>query len=253
MVGRRKSLLLFTEELSLPGTPDTKSLEFNTSEALQEVNQTLSIANEWSILMWIKPLTAVDNREWFEVTSPGNANKIFIHTNGATDPKFQIQLYNSSATEFKRYRWSSGVFSVGTWALVVVTWDGTDLLLYVDAQEHTVSLKTIDDSGTTTNATRTTLIGGGGLDGFQGHLHSTAIFNTVLTQNSMDEIYQHRKSFDLRHNFNGYTQRDNLQHYWRHGFNASDIGEDLGFGSPKIDVGDNAINITADDIVEDAP
>jgi hypothetical protein len=57
------------------------------------------------------------------------------------------------------------------------------------------------------------------------------------------------QTFDNRYDSGNYASSANLQHYWRHGGDKTDIGRDWGNASTLIDVGDNAVNITSSDIV----
>jgi hypothetical protein len=58
---------------------------------------------------------------------------------------------------------------------------------------------------------------------------------------------------NLALNSGNYVSKANLVHWWRLGHDSGDIGKDYGTGSPFIDVMTNAANISAADIVVDAP
>lgn len=238
--------------------PDPFALDFDGStEALvNSTDNTIGIANQWSVAVWLKPSVVAANWHLFVVDpSIGQNNDIVIfHVN--TGFQFRASIHTSAGTLFKAYQWSNAFLSVGTWAHIVLTWDGTDLKLYQNATETAPDNTVADSAGTMTDTGRQTLIGTSttaGANFFPGRLHSTAVFDIALDQAAITEIYDGKGAFDLRVDQNNYNQSENLQHYWRHGFNSSNIGEDLGNASTLIDVGDNALNITAADIVEDAP
>lgn len=249
-----------------PGTPDNFALDFDGStEVLANITeQPIGIANVWTIAQWIKVDELNGDRRFIQInqdqTLPGgSANRILIH-HGALD-HLRVFINSSVPGVIKHYNWTPSPLVVDEWKHLVVTWNGTLLKLYVDGSERTPSDKFVDNAGTMTDSNRRVHIGAGadGSDNdyednfFKGDLHSTAILNVALDQANITQIFGNRAESDLRYNFQHYNQAAALQHYYRHGFNSGDIGEDLGNASTLIDVGDNAVGITAADIVEDSP
>lgn len=239
------------------GVADPNALEFDgggSFEMLRAEDNFVGIANEWSIAMWLKPDTT---NAGFMAISGAASNANLIDLSRLSGQLFQAILRDSSGIVFKLYRWTGSSLPTGDWSHVVVTWDGSSLLLYVDSVETAPDTTTVDDAGTMADtsdrdvsiASRTY----GGSDFFDGRIHSTAIFDVALDQDSITEIFDGKGAFDLRGDSGDYDQSANLQHYWRHGFNASAIGEDLGNAAILIDVGAEAFNIDASDIVVDAP
>lgn len=161
----------------------------------------------------------------------------------------------TGGSAIKTYVWNSFLIA-GTWTLVAVTWDGTNLKLYKNGILTAEDTQTTDSSGTMQDSSRRVNIGvrdQGDANFWDGRLHSTALWDTVLDSDANTSLYNSGDQFDWRQNSGNYAVAVNLQHYWRHGFNASDIGEDLGSASTLIDVGNNSANITAADIVDDYP
>lgn len=237
--------------------PDPFALDFDGStEAL--VNSTdnlLGISNDWSIVTWLKPdvVTAVWRLVHIEPSGSANSEIDIFHFTGST---FSVAINTSVGGTLKSYQWSDAFLAIGTWAHLVISWNGTDLKLYADSVETAPSATPVNNSGSMDDSARQVMINTNttaGSNFFNGRLHSTALFDTALDQEAITEIYSGKGDFDLRVNQNNYNQSSNLQHYWRHGFNSSDIGEDLGKASTLIDIGDNALNITAADIVTDSP
>lgn len=220
------------------GELDSFSLEFdpsNNETLVNASNNPIGIGNEWSISQWIKRGTSVLNKWHIEIIrSSDNNNKIrILHADIAA--RIHVDIRNSTGTVFKSYRWLDSLLVPNEWTHLVLTWNGTDLLLYVNGVNEVPASKTTDDSGAQTSTDRRVLIGTSDINGadlFEGRMYSTSIHSVALDQANITEIYQGRGSFDLRVDQGNYNQSANMPHYWRHGFNAGDIGEDLGNGTP---------------------
>jgi len=235
---------------------DTKALDFASDERLlNSTDHPLGIANVWSIQMNLEPRSEVLLMQPLLITqSSGNGNQISVDLRGniANDP-FRIIIRRTNGNALKQYEWNN-TYSTGVKVSYLFTWDGTDLLLYIDGVETAPDTMVWDLSSSMTDTARQVAIGAqtGGFGPFNGILHSTSVWNVALTADEVTALHNggSPQDFDNRFDLGDYTSSANLQHYWRHGFNASDIGEDLGYATTLIDVGDNAVNITADDIVD---
>lgn len=247
--------------LSVPqGVDDTKAIDFDGStEVLANTTEnTIGIANIWSVNSWVKFDDFVGSQTWVQIReNTGSENRLDFSTNTSTN-EADIAVYNSAGTRFKLYHITEAQMNVGNWVMLSVTWDGTTLRVYVDGADASPTITT-DDAGTQTDTARRVTIGG--FDTvpqrpLNGNIHSTAVWSVVLTVEIFNDIYNDGAGgvVDLRQVQGKYTQTevDALKHLWRHGFNSGDIGEDLGNGT-AIDIGDNAQNITAADIVTDSP
>ena len=237
------------------GVEDTKALDFTTGEHLRNTTeQAIGIANAWSIQANYKPSNVAFE---FSVMGIGtnNTNKDMIRFdligNVANDP-LRIILTENDTTVIKQYDWES-VHTLGVKISVIATWDGTNLVVYIDGVETAATTKTTDNAGSQLATVRSVAVGGRtvGSFSFSGDIHSVSVWDSVLTQAEVTSLQNSSspQSIDNRFDFGSYASSSNLQHYWRCGFDATDIGRDYGNASTLIDIGDNAENITADDIV----
>jgi len=249
---------------SIPqGVDDDKALDFDgsTEYLANDTEQSIGIANAWTVGQWLNFSTDFAKRIAFRLrANSGNTNRIEIAWAELTS-LLNITLHDSAGTKFKDYKYNNDAgFSTGAgWEFFVLTWDGTTLTLYRDASVITADTLTTDNSGTMTDTNRTVNIANRDIGGweFSGRIHSTFMVSEALTSAIITDIYNGGAGgvVDLREvqGLWAQTQVDALEHYWRHGFNSGDIGEDLGNASTLIDVGNNAANITSADIVTDSP
>jgi len=245
---------------SRSGIFDPFSLDFdNSTEALQNNTiQTISIGADWTWVCWFRPSSVTDNGTIFECSNqPGDdddINRIFFNY---VDDEVHARLYNSSGTIFKHLEFDT-VLSLDTWVQLVVTFTSDNpMVLYADGSSVAVTTTITDSAGTMTSTDRAISIGKRLDDGFPlgGLVHSTALISSALSSSAVTSIYNggNGRDLDLRYNKDDYAVADDLEHYWRHGLDSSDIGRDYGVAGTLIDVGDNADNITAADIVTESP
>ncbi len=233
---------------------DTKAMDFATNETLWKSSDVpLGIGDVWSIQINTKPGSdSIDMYLMSLKEIAGNNNRLDIHLRGATanDP-VRVLLYNSAGTLFKNYEFAS-TYTSGTKVSYIVTWNGTNLLFYVDGTLTAPTATATDNAGTMTATDRRTAIGSSSnFTHYTGTIHSISIWNSVLTQAEVTALQNSSspQNFDNRYDSGNYASADSLQHYWRHGADASDIGRDFGNASTLIDIGDDAVNISAADIV----
>ena len=98
---------------------------------------------------------------------------------------------------------------------------------------------------------RSVFIGGTApLNGLVGH---TALWDIVLGEDEITQIFALGHSIDLRMDLGDYQSSGNLKHYWRPGEDSMAIGRDFA-AVDGIDIGVNAANLTFDeDIVLEGP
>ena len=244
------------------GVESTVSLHFDnaTEGMVNSTTNALGIGNTWSYLCWCKLDNAADTTYNVLIRLLTSANAAHhLHVRQENDGKFLVELANTSSTIFKAYKWNNP-WTSGVWLFVVVTWDGTNLKAYFNGTLTAPSSTPTDNSGSTSDESLKVFIGCFDTTPnhvWDGPIHSTALLNVVLTQAQITDLYNSGdgSTVDLRQAQGTYTSTEVAarKHYWRHGFNASSIGEDLGTASTLIDIAANAINMTAADIVSDAP
>lgn len=237
-----------------PGLIDTKALDLLREGLYNSSDNPLGIENEWSIQMNIEP-GRDDNRMYLFRINPisGSNSLIAIHLSGQlVNNPIRVAITGTTGGVFKDYYWNN-TYTAGTKVSYIVTWDGTNLLLYVDGVLTAVDTLATDNTGTMEDIGRKVSVCSvnGSVD-YTGLLHSTSMWNVTLTQSEITTLQNGMSPQDLdnRFNFGDYVSANNLQHYWRHGFDATDIGKDHGNADTLIDIGDNAINVDPSDIVD---
>ena len=235
---------------------DTKALDFTTGERLRNTTlQSIGIADNWSIQVNYKPSNLGFQFALFTIGDTlTNTDTIQFDVRGdvANDP-LRITLTKTDTTVIKEYDWAS-IHTIGVKISVIATWNGTDLKVYLDGVETAATTETTNVPGAQGDTDRGVAVAGRliGATTFSGDIHSTSIWDTVLTQAEVSVLQNggSPQNFDNRFNLGSYASANNLQHYWRCGGDASDIGRDFGNASTLIDVGDNAVNVTSADIVD---
>lgn len=241
------------------GGATVQSIDLNgTDEFLaRTANTLLAIGDTWSLNVWARGASSAGGTERFIfVTDPtaGDANRIelTLSDDSAASP-YSVRLWNSSGTLFKDYDFGS--FTVNTYAMLTVTWDGTNLTVYQDGSAQTPTLNT-DDAGTMTNTSRQVIVGvdsattGGHWSGF---LFSPALWDVELTAAEVTAIDAGTSTFNLRRDSGNYASRDNLKHLWDFRTSAN-IGQDYGHQSSNlIDIDTDAANISAADLSATVP
>lgn len=243
------------------GENDLKSLDLDGStEGLGDSTlQTLGVANEWTVAVWIKwdDLPGASERVFIaQPTSAPFANIISIFWNSGQSA-LQFIIHDSAGNQMKQRRLTSGDIDFGVWQQWGMIWDGTNFLIYKDGTDVTADTTLVtDNSGSMTDTSRTLFLGCS--DAVPNHLwdgryHSAAMWDVELSSDAFTDLYNGGEQFDWTTSNGNYTETTNLQHYWRLGKDSGDIGADSGVASTLIDVMDNSSNITAADIVDDYP
>jgi hypothetical protein len=251
----------------------TVSVSLNGTDEWMEgpsANTTVGFSTTFSIMAWVKPaaltsrmgIISLDNDF---VTENASRVSVVIRGDAANDP-FLFLAFDSEGTEsqIKNLQYDS-LFSVDTWAMVVVTMD-TSTQTGISYLNDGGALTPDAETGTSTNQpdglNRVVIIGAENANGgnpFNGNIHSVAIWDSVLTSDEITAIYNsgNGDSFDLNADSGNYSSSSDLAHWWRIGHNAGDIGKDdatVPGGSGAIDITDSANNITEGaDIVTDSP
>lgn len=241
----------------------TVSLDLNgTDENLYNSTlQAYGIGNAWTIAGWWKPNNLTANMRWFGFDRVGaetgfGDSAITLSMIGAVgqDP-VRCELYDGSGILFKRWDWNNKT-TEDDWNFHVFTWDGTDIQLYADGVLQTVTTKSTDNAGSQSNVSTRRLYLGRAPEGnyVDGRMHSVGIWNVVLSGDEIWELYNRRIGNAMNWGEDGtdYVSSANLQHWWRLGHSSMDIGADSGKAT-AIDINANSSNISAADIVSDAP
>jgi len=195
--------------------------------------QILDIADAWSISTWVNPSNMLLNQGIFSANFRDGIE--IVHLSEEATGRIGISVRDSTlSTVFENRKWNA-VLTANTWTHLVVTWNGTDLALYIDSVLTASDLTPVNDPHTMIDSLRDITYGAnwsGALVHSQlagpwiGHLGHLAIWDEVITAAEVASIFNPNVgppfAIDLRQNTGNYVSSENLQHYWRPGF--TDIG-----------------------------
>lgn len=177
------------------GTATYAAAKINNGASLNGSSQyfslsgaTLGISNTYSIAGWIKLNSVAAACAVFEMQDSGGAgaNRILIEVNGA---KLRAVLVGSGGTTYKDYSGST-TLSTGTFYHIGISWDGSNLALYVNGAAETLT-KTLDQSVSQTDTSRTIAIGAnyGGFNYMNGVIDEFGYWSSALTAADFVTIY----------------------------------------------------------------
>ncbi len=247
--------------------PDLVALDFNgtTEHMIETVRRDHGFGPNFSWMAWLKPdqIGGVPTGDLFQFIQQlarsegtGGAERLDFFMDNSASGRMKVELKNAAGQLRKQYRWG-GVFTIGSWLQVLITWDGTTLQGFFDGVFQAPSIQ-VDLSHTVVREDRIT--GTGRIDptsGFRwdGRMHSIALWDADISA-AAATIFNGGagRSFDLQKNQGAYTFAGNLLPWWRFGFDPSSIGRDFGSGPILIDANASGTgNMSASDIVTDAP
>jgi hypothetical protein len=178
------------------------------------------ISNAFTISIWACRISAptADARMFVIGPSSGTVNEISIWDINTGDLR-QINLYDSAGTLFKSYSYTAtNQLPTTTVHHHVFTWDGTNLLYYVDGILETPTLIT-DNAGTMTNTSRGMTFGGGwaGTEVFAWQPCHAAVWNVAFTALEAASLYCNGwgHQANLAEPFYDYASQNSLVHWWR--------------------------------------
>lgn len=237
------------------------SLDFSgTAEYLRNsTNNTLGIANAWTIAMWIKPTEATfaSNRIIFNAYQGTNNNDRIVirHAGNVANDPLIVELNDSAGTALKVYNWDGVINAAVVWQHIAITWDGTNLKLYSDGSFVSPTSTGTDNAGTMGTETRRLAFAAttGGATLWKGIGHSVAIWARALSAGDIAAIYNGGDGSTYNIKVNAPTD---LKHWWMLGFTGLLARDNVdGDGANvRIDLGLNSTGISeVDDRVNDAP
>ena len=224
-----------------------------TTEYLAETsNSAMGLVDEFSISVWVRGTSSAGGavRDILHLKNSGsNVSRVaFTLTDDSAASAFNVTLWDSAGTLFKDYDFGS--FSVNTWTMLTITWDGTNLTVYQDASAQTPTLNT-DNAGTMNDGGRQVTVGGSSAQAasWVGQIFSPATWINELTAAEITAIDAGTSTFNLRASSGNYVSHLTLNHLWDFRTSAN-IGQDYRnstTGSAR-DIDTNAANISAADL-----
>ena len=189
--------------------------------------------DSWSIQAWIDPAAVPTNSD----------NDYFIHKNKT----YRLGLeYTASGVEVMgSLRWSGDNYNVnsgdqsfyvttgGGWYHVVLTFDGTNLVLYVNGDEKDTnsnsSYSTTDQNGVFSIGRNDT-----GIRYYNGKIDEVTLWNTGLSANAVAALYNSGSGLSASTNSGTYTSSSNLVLYLKMEQNLDDSASSYDFTGENI-------------------
>jgi len=252
--------------MGFPGTSGTpriptarKSVNFDGStEYIQTTNNiTQSTGDAWTVSVWFKPdtVTATQNLVILQNTSLASTNLIQLQLD--TSSRMRVVCHDSGGTQIKDLVHTGGAGSIDVWTHGLATYDGSDtgdpLVFYLNGS--TVSGSGTNNTGTMTTTSRRMTVAAstpGSGNFYNGGIGHIAIWNTVLDQNDVDEVFGQKFEFDPNRASGTYDKQGSIIHWYKlgeTGGSTAAIGNDY-VGSIDLD---NTGNIADADIEADFP
>ena len=146
-------------------------------------------------------------------------------------------------------------YTLLVWQLVGITWDGTNLKVYVDGEEAVPTQIHADAAITMADSARTVAVGGhagaASTYGFKGNIHWSGVWSTALSTAEIKYLYDNPHMNPLIDE-GGYASAAELEHFYPVGKRSSPrLGDDFGNGTP-IDLATET-NLDNDEITSSVP
>ncbi|MEE8551592.1 MAG: phage tail protein [Gemmatimonadota bacterium] len=238
-------------------TVQSIDLDGTTEFLARTANVVLGAGNAWSLNVWTRGSSNAGGTQMFvfiaDPTGVGNANRIELSlTDDSNGSAYNVRLFDSAGTLFKDYDFGS--YTVSTYIMLTITWDGTNLTVYQGSSPQTPTLN-LDNAGTMTNTGRQVLVGATDAPAasWAGLIFSPKMWGVELTGTEVGVVNAGLSTFNSRADGGGYASRDDLIHLWDFRTSA-DIGQDYGHqASNLIDIDTDAANIDATDLSATVP
>lgn len=261
------------------------SLQFDgKNEYLENAfRQTQGIANLWTITLWMKPLETLstfskegnptykpDGKALLHIKGLTHRNEILIWAdrieNSTTEEFIVVENWDANNDRIRITRFNMAQ-KRQEWRNFSCAWNGNNLIAWDNGLEITDFSETLSGTGSfimedpsTSGSLRSIRIAAAysgiaqSLDGpriitYSGLLGPVGMWDEVLDALELGEIASGTFGFDLSTNSGTYTSSANLQHWWRLGADAADLGADY---AGDINLGVNA-TVTGSNIVVDSP
>ncbi len=240
--------------------PDSKCVDFSTSETLESLADNWKVSDEWTISLWWKP-TTTSTTSVFSVRPPTGSFNIIDFSYTLVTNSYRVKITDhADPGDIKTRDYPTEVPDLDTWVnfTIVKSASGPEadaLRLYRNGVIVAWTVIGVDDHVDQLESTRTLILTGvtAGSSTGQGRMHSWGQWTIELTDAEILAIYN-QGAGDIANwtiNSGDYISAADLRRYYRLGMKPSpDIGEDLG-NLPRDLTGGSGI--TDADIMADAP
>lgn len=232
----------------------TKAIDLDGSTEYMEnwANNTIWIANAWTIWIWAKSNRSTANEYIYMMKNTSSNNDRIDILNRWNDDMIRVFLFDSAWTQFKLYNFNNRISSTNEY--IVLSWDGTNLKMYRDWVEDTTPTKVTDLSWTMSTTWRQvtvwSFVNWWG-NAFQWLASKVDVWDTNLASNEIVSLTDSWNWFkhDSRNSLWNYTSTSNLKHQWALWKDTwSNIWADY-VASWNINISDDSVNVSDADIV----
>jgi hypothetical protein len=228
------------------------AVQMETNEKLRNLAANpIGIGNQWTI-MWRFLFPSVGTNPTFvELSAPGGAqaDKIRLAWKGTLPRYFEAEIVGADGTSKKVWRWNNALPAANFFMSPALVWDGAELRLYQSGFLDEADAKPADDTVVQTDTPRRLTIENGSMV-----YHSLVVWDRALGQSEIAALQSFTAVItDLSSNAGAYSGAPNLEHWWRFGFDAGDVGKDYGNAAVPIDADVDAVGIDASDVVAKRP
>ena len=243
----------------MPAVPeiDDKAISFDGNEWLKNkaAGDLLGFGNAWTIQVNMNPDFSTLNSYIVSIQNDdSNKGQIQLLHNASDSPEtISVSNRNSAGGAIKAFLWEVDVV-IGVNISYVITWDGTDLKLYLDGVDQgTADTLTTDSSGTMEDSVREIAFANLGTSDFGdlgANMHSASIWDVALTAAEILALDNGGvpENVDNRFWLGDYKRPHHLVHYWRMGLDSYNLGRD--YGTYPVDIDEDSTGVTAVDIVD---
>lgn len=221
--------------------------------------QTIGIANEWSVSAWVKPDSGEGGSAYIADITPATGNDSrFIGIWQASSSNINFFLGDGDGSSQTAATWNDDDLVLDDWNHLLFVWDGTTRSLWVNGIDQGAP-----DSGSATpgftldDDDRIVVVGNNrilnGTLGWNGRYHSLAIWRADVSS-ALSAIYNGGNPGPV--DLNNIAFSGDLAHWWRLGHQVSpNLGRDYaeaGF-TQLIDIETDAVDVDDSDRVADVP
>jgi hypothetical protein len=236
------------------GSAERMSTDSKTSGS----GDTLGFGNAWTCMAWCRwnggsgtvnrYVTTVGNAD----AGPNDVRNSAIQIRSTASEFVRVEVWddaspNALSSPEKEYISSTAVVVLNTWLQIVVTWDGSNLLLYFDSVLDTPTVNRNEAVLQVNRSDRIIHVGQNintNAEKWDGEIYQVAYWDTDLNQNSITEIYNsgNPKTVNLLGAGSSYNKAANLQHWYRMGLDnasATAMGTDYATAGTPLDLSEH--------------
>lgn len=168
-----------------------EAFDFDGSGDKIELLNSTMIGNTWAISTWFK-YDIQNNQVLYTFRNDSNNNNV-INVEGYLNDELRFVCFNSNGSFIKDYRSQSLNLNTGQFYHLILIWDGSNLIPYINNVEITALTKSTDNTGTMTNTSRTFRLGAQVVNQtsntWDGIIDETGVWDRPLFDDEIIDLY----------------------------------------------------------------